>query len=107
MARNIKDQYVYCYDCGSRQEINGVCRICGHVDEPLLPGMVPDVVGLTQEAATAKLTHAECQLKLGNVATDNSETIPVDLIIRSVPIAGTQLAIGDSVEIEVSLGPAG
>lgn len=106
MPRDIKGLLVYCADCGCRLERDGVCRICGHVDEPLLPGMVPNIVGLTQAAGTALITHAEAQLVLGNITTENSSTVPVDKIINSDPIAGTQLAIGAAVNILVSLGPA-
>lgn len=101
-----KGRLVYCADCGSRQEINGVCRICGHVDVPPLPGMVPNVVGLTQQEATAILIHPEAQLIVGNVTTENSDTVPADAVISTDPPAGTELAIGSSVNIVVSLGPA-
>lgn len=107
MARNIKNRYVYCYDCGSRGEINGVCKICGHVDNPLLPGMVPNIVGLVLAIATAILTGPESRLVLGNVTAENSDTVEADFVISSEPAAGTQLAIGAPVAIVVSLGPAG
>lgn len=100
-----KDRYVSCIDCGCRREFNGVCEICGHVDVPLLPGMVPDITGMQQELANAVLTNPEAQLKLGNVETAHNDTIAVDLVIASDPEAGTQLEIGDSVDIIVSLGP--
>lgn len=87
--------------------MNGICKICGHKDVPLLPGMVPDVTGLTQEAATTLLTHAEAQLAIGGVTTENSDTVAVDLIISSDPVAGTQLKKKAKVNIMVSLGPAG
>jgi len=90
MALNKQGRYVYCGDCGSRQEMNGVCKICGHQDNPLLPGMVPNVIGLTQAAAIAKLNDPEAQLTVGNIATENSETVPVDLVISSDPIADTR-----------------
>ncbi len=105
MPRDITDCLVYCSDCGCRLERNGICRICGHIDIPLLPGMVPDLASLSQQAATAILTGPECQLTLGNVTTANSATVAVDLIISSDPVTGTQLAIGDPVNVEVSLGP--
>ncbi len=44
-------RYVYCADCGCRLEMNGVCKICGHVDSPLLPAMVPNLVGKTEAEA--------------------------------------------------------
>lgn len=106
MGLSKKDRYVYCADCGSRKEINGVCKICGHADNPLLAGMVPDVTGLTEEAAVVLLINPEAQLKLGIVTTENSETVPVDKIISSAPAADTQINIGGSVDIVVSLGPS-
>lgn len=106
MGLSKQGRYVYCADCGSRKEINGVCKICGHVDNPPLPGMVPDVTGLTDAAASALITHAEAQLVVGDVTTENSETVPVDKVISSNPAAGTQLAIGAPVAIVVSLGPS-
>lgn len=107
MGLSKKGRFVHCSDCGCRLEMNGVCKICGHTDEPLLPGMVPDVVGLTQIHAAIKFVNPECQLVVGNVTTENSDTIATDLITSTDPFAGTQLAIGDPVDIVVSLGPAG
>lgn len=102
----IKDRFVYCHDCGCRLEINGVCTICGHTDNPLLPGMVPDVTGMTQAAATALLKDPECQLTLGDVTTENSDTVAAELVVSSDPVAGTQLKKRAKVNIVVSLGPA-
>lgn len=107
MGLSKKDRYVPCVDCGSRQEMNGVCRICGHTDVPPLPGMVPNIVGLTQAEATLKLKDPECQLVLGDVTTANDETVPADAIISSDPAADTQLKKKAKVHIVVSLGPAG
>ena len=107
MPLSKKGRYVRCVDCGCRLEMNGVCKICGHTDEPLLPGMVPDLVGLTQAAASIKLIDPECQLRLGNVTEANDESIPVGAIISSDPAAGTELATGAPIAIVISLGPAG
>lgn len=106
MGLSKKDRYVYCADCGCRLEMNGVCKKCGHADEPLLAGMVPNVVGLLKTSATKKLKNPEAQLILGNVTTENSDTVEADRVISSEPIAGTQLTIGDPVNIVVSSGPA-
>jgi len=38
MGLSQKGRYVYCADCGCRLEMNGICKICGHQDNPLLPG---------------------------------------------------------------------
>lgn len=107
MGLSKKNRYVHCSDCGCRLEMNGVCKICGHTDEPLLPGMVPDLIGSTRAEAGIKLIDPECQLILGNVTTENSATVAVDLIISSDPTAGTELAIASPVDIVVSLGPVG
>lgn len=107
MGLSKKNRYVACLDCGCRLEMNGICKICGHADEPLLPGMVPDVVGLTEQAAWHLLTGPEAQLVLAGVETENNETVPIGAVIASTPEAGTELAIGDPVDIVVSLGPAG
>lgn len=106
MGLSKKDRYVYCADCGCRLEMNGVCKKCGHVDNPPLPGMVPDVTDFTQEAAESLLTHAEAQLTLGEVTTEYSETVGANLIISSDPVAGTQLKKKAKVNIVVSLGPS-
>lgn len=105
MGLSKKGRFVACTDCGCRLEMNGVCKICGHTDVPLLPGMVPNVVGLTQEAANAALTDPEAQLKLGTVTTNYSETVPANMIISSDPVEGTQLKKKAAVNIMVSLGP--
>lgn len=34
MPLSKEGRYVYCIDCGCRLEMNGTCKICGHVDEP-------------------------------------------------------------------------
>ena len=105
MGLSKKGRYVSCVDCGCRLEMNGVCKICGHADNPLLPGMVPDVTGLTEEAAVILLINPEAQLVLGDVYEDNHESVPVDIIISSNPTTGTQLAKGAAVDITISLGP--
>lgn len=105
MGLNKKGRFVYCYDCGCRLEMNGVCKICGHIDEPRLPGMVPDVVGNALSTARTKITHAEAQLKVGTVTEENSETVVAGKIISSDPVADTEVGIGSTVDLVVSLGP--
>lgn len=68
-------------------------------------GEVPNLLGMTEAQAVATLTAETCQLVLGIVTTAHSETVAVDLIISSDPIAGTRLNAGDPVNIVVSLGP--
>lgn len=105
MGLSKKGRYVYCADCGCRLEMNGICKICGHADNPLLPGMVPELTGLTQNGASMALAGPECQLVLGDVTTENSDTVEVDKIISSDPVAGVQLKKKAKVHIVVSLGP--
>lgn len=106
MGLSKKGRYVHCADCGCRLEMNGICKICGHADEPLLPYMVPDVIGVTQQTAVKRLTNPEAQLVLGAVTSENSETFVVNKIISSDPATGTQLTKGAAVNVVVSLGPA-
>lgn len=106
MGLSKKDRYVYCADCGCRLEMNGICKICGHADNPLLPGIVPDVTGLSSQAADTLFTDPEAQLVLGEVSTEYSEIVDADRIITTDPVAGTQLKKGDSVNIVISLGSA-
>ena len=106
MGLSKKGRYVYCADCGCRLEMNGICKICGHQDNPLLPGIVPDVIGLSQEVACDLLTNPEAQLVEGNVTEENSETVAAGNVISSDPAAGTELAIGSPVALVISSGPA-
>jgi len=87
--------------------MNGVCKICGHKDNPLLPGMVPNVIGETQFHASTLITGPEAKLTIGNVTDEASETVPAGNIISSNPVASTQLEIGAAVDIVISTGPAG
>ncbi|MBA7655345.1 hypothetical protein ES703_63249 [subsurface metagenome] len=68
-------------------------------------GEVPNLVGMTEAQAVAALTAPNVQLILGSVTTENSETVPVGIIISSDPVAHTYLSAGDPVNILVSLGP--
>lgn len=101
-----KNRYVYCADCGCRLEMNGICKICGHVDNPTLPGNVPTVVGNALSTAKSKITHAEAQLTVGNVTEENSETVAAGKVISTNPAAETEVGIGTPIDIVVSLGPA-
>jgi beta-lactam-binding protein with PASTA domain len=65
---------------------------------------VPNVVGLTQAAATTAITNAG--LVLGTVTTASSSTVPAGSVISESPIAGTMVAPGSSVNLVVSTGPA-
>ena len=65
---------------------------------------VPNVVGLTQTAATTAITNAG--LNLGAVTTASSTTVPSGSVIGQTPSAGTQVASGSAVALVVSSGPA-
>jgi len=66
--------------------------------------LVPTLSGLTEEQARTELTTAG--LTLGEVTTENSETIDVGLIIRQDPEAGKEVEEGAAVNIVVSVGVA-
>ena len=62
---------------------------------------VPNVVGLTQFAATTALTNTDF---VTAVATANSPTVPIGVVISQNPAAGTNRNFGSTVTITVSLG---
>jgi hypothetical protein len=64
---------------------------------------VPNVVGLTQTAATNAITGAT--LTLGTVTTSPSATVPAGSVISQSPTAGTQVTTGSAVALVVSVGP--
>ena len=66
------------------------------------PVAVPNVVGLTQTAATTAITGAN--LTVGAVTTATSLTVPAGSVISQTPIAGTQVATGSAVALVVSSG---
>jgi serine/threonine-protein kinase len=63
---------------------------------------VPNVVGLTQAAASAAITGAG--LVVGTVTSASSPTVPAGSVISSTPTAGTQVASGASVDLLISVG---
>jgi beta-lactam-binding protein with PASTA domain len=68
------------------------------------PVLVPNVVGLTQAAATSALTTAG--LTLGSVTTQSSSTVAAGLVISESPIAGTSVPSKSAVSLVVSSGAA-
>lgn len=74
---------------------------------PPAAGMVnvPDVVGLSEAAATSSITGVG--LILGTVSHSTSPTVPSGDVISESPTAGTSVALGSAVNITVSIGPAG
>ena len=65
---------------------------------------VPNVVGLTQAAATTSITGAG--LVLGTVTQQSSSTVAAGKVISETPSAGTQVNTGSAVNLVVSSGPA-
>jgi len=68
------------------------------------PVAVPNVVGLTRAAAEAAL--ADAGLTLGAVTESYSATVPAGDVMSQTPVAGTEVAAGTAVALEVSLGAA-
>jgi hypothetical protein len=66
---------------------------------------VPNVVGLTQAAATTALAGAH--LIVGTVTTATSATVPSGDVISQVPAAGQDAALGSAVNIAISTGTGG
>jgi len=66
------------------------------------PVAVPDVVNLTQAAATTAITNAG--LALGAVSQATSATVPSGSVISQSPGAGTGVAAGSAVSLVVSSG---
>src|SRR6185503_960821 len=64
---------------------------------------VPNVVNLTQAAATAAVTAAG--LTVGTVTTASSTTIPAGAVISQNPTGGTQVVVNSPVALVVSSGP--
>jgi beta-lactam-binding protein with PASTA domain len=65
---------------------------------------VPNVVGLTQAAATTSITSAG--LVVGTVTTQSSSTVAAGSVISEAPTAGTSVNTGSAVNLVVSSGPA-
>jgi hypothetical protein len=67
------------------------------------PVPVPDVAGLTRDAAAAAVTAAG--LVLGQVTDTPSDTVPAGSVITQTPAAGTMVAPLSAVDLTVSSGP--
>src|SRR5260221_14206237 len=82
----------------------GACLVCATL---FLSGCakvtVPNVVGLTQAAATTAITEAK--LKLGNVTQQNSSTVATGNVISQDPASGSSAAEGSPVNLVISSGP--
>ena len=66
------------------------------------PVTVPNVVGLTQAAATA--TFAKMGFGVVAVTTATSATVPLGQVLSQTPAAGTSVAPGSPVSLVVSAG---
>jgi PASTA domain-containing protein len=64
---------------------------------------VPNVVGLTQSAASSAITGAG--LTVGTVSTASSSTVPSGSVISQSPTAGAIATAGSAVNLSVSTGP--
>ena len=71
---------------------------------PISTVNVPNVVGLTQAAATTSLTGAG--LAVGTVTTASSPTVPAGSVMNQSPASGTSVAVGSAVSLTVSSGSA-
>ncbi|MEL6301892.1 MAG: PASTA domain-containing protein [Pseudomonadota bacterium] len=65
---------------------------------------VPNVVGLSQAAASSAITGAN--LVVGNVTTQTSNTVANGDVISQNPTGGTTVSEGSAVDLVVSSGPA-
>jgi beta-lactam-binding protein with PASTA domain len=64
---------------------------------------VPNVVGLTQDAATTAITGAK--LKVGTVTQQTSTTVASGNVISQDPASGSSVAEGSPVNLVISSGP--
>ena len=85
---------------GGRLNVNNAIRACA----PISIVIVPNVVGLTQAAATTNLTGAG--LAVGLVTAQSSATVPAGTVMSQNPAGGTSVAVGSAVSLTVSAGPA-
>jgi beta-lactam-binding protein with PASTA domain len=65
--------------------------------------MVPNVIGLTQAAATTTITEAK--LTVGNVTQQNSNTVVTGNVISQDPVSERSAAEGSAVALVISSGP--
>ena len=72
------------------------------IEEPTGSQPVPNVVGMTVEAARAAILAAG--FTVGAVTGENSTTVPIGLIISQNPVAGEIKPVGTAVSIVKSLG---
>lgn len=71
--------------------------------QPPLQVTVPDLEGLTETEAAARL--ASVKLRLGSVSEAYSPTVAEGLVVGQSPIASREIDEGSAVNITISLGP--
>ncbi|MGA1842920.1 MAG: PASTA domain-containing protein [bacterium] len=64
--------------------------------------VVPDVIGMTQEEAEDEITS--CNLEVGNIELDYSDTVSPGIVIGQSPAPGTTVSAGTSINLLISLG---
>jgi serine/threonine-protein kinase len=68
------------------------------------PVAVPNVVNMTEAAATTAISFAG--LAVGTINRESSASVPSGSVIRQNPAAGTNVAAGSAVALVISTGPA-
>ncbi|HUT28368.1 MAG TPA: PASTA domain-containing protein [Sedimentisphaerales bacterium] len=81
----------------------GVLPGGGAVDLVVSSGraVVPDVVGETESAASAAITGMDLMVA---ATYEHHNSIPANIVISQNPVAGTEVSVGSTVNIVVSLG---
>jgi len=92
---NLDNVYLYVVDANENVNVQGF--LVGP-----MPVTVPNVVGLSQNAAQTAITTA--RLVVGNVIMAASATVSAGLVINEMPPAGTTLVAGSAVDLVVSSG---
>lgn len=96
-------QVISC-DPAAGQDVPHDSAVAVVVSKGRQPAAVPDVVGATEEAATAALKEAG--LGVSGTTQAFSDDVPAGQVISSDPAAGAQgVFVGDSVALTVSKGP--
>ncbi len=85
----------------SQQVLSG-STVALTVSTGFCPVTAPDIVGMTQEAASTAIIGAG--LTVGTVTQRCSNTVPTGSVISQSPLAGQQVQYGSSLELSVSTG---
>src|ERR1700730_9426148 len=82
----------------------GVCLACAILFVSGCAKMtVPNVLGLTQDAATTAITAAK--LTVGTVTQQTSNTVAAGNVISQDPASGSSVAEGSPINLVISSGP--